>query len=44
MYCLKERAKTFPELLEKAEFVLAAAPLYRTRKQPRTWMMYPVVY
>lgn len=27
MYCLKERAKTFPELLEKAHFVLANRPL-----------------
>ena len=27
MYCLKERAKTFPELIEKAQFVLAQRPL-----------------
>jgi len=27
MYCLKDRAKTFPELLEKAIFVLAARPI-----------------
>lgn len=27
MYCLKERARTFPELLEKAHFVLASRPL-----------------
>ncbi|MDE3123011.1 MAG: glutamate--tRNA ligase [Paracoccaceae bacterium] len=27
MFCLKERAKTFPELLEKGEFVLASRPL-----------------
>ncbi len=27
MYCLKDRAKTFPELLEKAEFVLANRPI-----------------
>ncbi|MGQ3486470.1 glutamate--tRNA ligase [Roseovarius pacificus] len=27
MYCLKERAKTFPELLEKAEFILAERPI-----------------
>ena len=27
MYCVKERAKTFPELLEKAEFVLAVRPI-----------------
>ncbi len=27
MYCLKDRAKTFPELLEKAEFALASRPI-----------------
>lgn len=27
MYCVKDRAKTFPELLEKAYFVLASRPL-----------------
>ncbi len=27
MYCLKERAKTFPELIEKAHFILASHPL-----------------
>ncbi len=27
MYCLKDRAKTFPDLLEKAHFVLAKRPL-----------------
>ena len=27
MYCLKERAKTFPELLEKAQFALASRPI-----------------
>ncbi|QFT93228.1 Glutamate--tRNA ligase [Roseovarius sp. THAF9] len=27
MYCLKERAKTFPELLEKAKFALADRPI-----------------
>ncbi|EDQ04868.1 Glutamate--tRNA ligase [Sulfitobacter indolifex] len=27
MYCLKDRAKTFPELLEKATFVLAVRPI-----------------
>ena len=32
MYCLKERAKTIPELLEKAEFVLAKAPLQPDEK------------
>ncbi|MDO6730411.1 glutamate--tRNA ligase [Marinovum sp. 2_MG-2023] len=27
MYCLKERAKTFPELIEKAHFVLTPTPI-----------------
>ena len=27
MYCLKERAKTLPELLEKANFVLTSRPI-----------------
>ncbi|MBL4917470.1 glutamate--tRNA ligase [Szabonella alba] len=27
LYCVKDRAKTFPELLEKAHFVLTARPL-----------------
>jgi glutamyl-tRNA synthetase len=27
MYCLKDRAKTFPELLEKAHFVLTSRPI-----------------
>jgi glutamyl-tRNA synthetase len=27
MYCLKERAKNFPELLEKAHFVLTSRPI-----------------
>jgi len=27
MYCLKDRARTFPDLLEKAEFVLASRPI-----------------
>ena len=27
MYCLKERAKTLPELIEKAHFVLSARPI-----------------
>ncbi len=27
LYCVKERAKTFPELLEKAHFVLTARPI-----------------
>ena len=29
MYCLKERAKTFPELLEKAYFILTEGPIDR---------------
>jgi glutamyl-tRNA synthetase len=29
MYCLKERAKTFPELLEKARFALVSRPIER---------------
>ncbi|UWQ43068.1 glutamate--tRNA ligase [Leisingera aquaemixtae] len=32
MYCLKDRARTFPELLEKAHFVLASRPLERDEK------------
>lgn len=27
MYCLKDRARTFPELIEKANFVLASRPI-----------------
>jgi glutamyl-tRNA synthetase len=27
MYCLKERAKTFPELLDKAQFILSDRPI-----------------
>ncbi len=36
MYCLKERAKTFPELLEKAEFVLASRPIAPDEKAQKT--------
>ncbi|MCX8226195.1 MAG: glutamate--tRNA ligase [Sulfitobacter sp.] len=32
MYCLKERAKTFPELLEKAQFILASRPIVQDEK------------
>jgi glutamyl-tRNA synthetase len=32
MYCLKDRARTFPELLEKAEFVLASRPIQPDEK------------
>ncbi|GAW34825.1 glutamate--tRNA ligase [Roseovarius sp. A-2] len=32
MYCLKERAKTFPELLDKAEFILSERPIVPEEK------------
>jgi len=32
MYCVKERAKTFPELLDKAEFILADRPIQADEK------------
>lgn len=32
MYCLKERAKSFPELIEKAEFILASRPIQPDEK------------
>jgi len=32
MYCLKERAKTFPDLIEKARFILTNRPLDRDEK------------
>jgi len=32
MYCLKERAKSFPELIEKAEFILANRPIEPNEK------------
>lgn len=32
MYCLKERAKTFPELIEKAHFVLTSRPIVPDEK------------
>ena len=32
MYCLKERAKTFPELTEKAAFILSDRPLQPDEK------------
>ncbi|MEO3414834.1 glutamate--tRNA ligase [Roseovarius sp. CAU 1744] len=35
MYCLKERAKTFPELLEKAEFILADRPIRPDEKSAK---------
>ncbi len=35
MYCLKDRARTFPELLEKAHFVLASRPIVPDEKAAR---------
>ncbi|WP_306154420.1 glutamate--tRNA ligase [Roseovarius sp. MMSF_3281] len=35
MYCLKERAKTFPELLDKAEFIIADRPIQPDEKAAR---------
>ena len=35
MYCLKDRAKTFPELLEKAAFVLNARPITPDEKSSK---------
>ena len=32
MYCLKDRARTFPELLEKANFVLTSRPVVPDEK------------
>jgi glutamyl-tRNA synthetase len=32
MYCLKERAKTLPELLEKGHFILTSRPLQMDEK------------
>ena len=32
MYCLKDRARTFPELLEKAHFILTRRPIARDEK------------
>ncbi len=36
MYCLKDRARTFPELVEKAHFVLAARPIEADEKAAKT--------
>jgi glutamyl-tRNA synthetase len=36
MYCLKDRAKTFPELIEKAHFVLASRPLVPDEKAAKS--------
>lgn len=35
MYCLKDRARTFPELLEKAHFALTSRPIERDEKAER---------
>ena len=35
MYCLKDKAKTLPELIEKANFVLSERPLERDDKADR---------
>ena len=35
MYCLKDRAKTIPQLLEKAHFALASRPLDRDEKSEK---------
>ncbi|MEJ6401706.1 glutamate--tRNA ligase [Yoonia sp. 2307UL14-13] len=35
MYCLKERAKTFPELLEKAHFILTNRPITPDEKSSK---------
>ncbi|WP_397542165.1 glutamate--tRNA ligase [Roseovarius salis] len=35
MYCLKERAKTFPELLDKAHFILSDRPIRPDEKAAR---------
>ena len=32
MYCLKDRAKTYPELIEKAHFILTSRPIGRDEK------------
>ncbi len=36
MYCLKDRARTFPELLDKAHFVLASRPIGIDEKAQRS--------
>lgn len=36
MYCLKDRAKTFPELLEKARFVTKSRPIDADEKSARS--------
>ena len=36
MYCVKDRAKTFPELLEKAHFILTSRPIEPDEKAAKT--------
>ena len=40
MYCLKDRAKTLPQLIEKAHFILTSRPLDRDEKSEK--MLDPV--
>jgi glutamyl-tRNA synthetase len=35
LYCVKDRAKTFPELIEKAEFALASRPIVPDEKSAK---------
>lgn len=37
MYCLKDRARTFPELLEKAHFVLTSRPIEMDEKAAKAF-------
>ncbi|MDW4497534.1 glutamate--tRNA ligase [Sulfitobacter sp. D35] len=36
LYCIKDRAKTFPELIEKAEFILADRPIAPDEKAAKS--------
>jgi glutamyl-tRNA synthetase len=36
MFCLKERAKTYPELLDKAQFIIANRPITPDEKSAKT--------
>ena len=38
MYCLKDRARTFPELLEKAHFVLTSRPIVPDEKAAKAFL------
>ncbi len=42
MYCLKDRAKTYPELIEKAQFVLTARPIQPDEKSAQALDPVPV--